>query len=120
MAAGLANSQIGRILRQCDLIQAMDQHFKTISVRVTSRHETVGLQVEELGSVTGLWRGSRDIAMALSYSLIIDAAPAAANVAMDQEQHLLKEFRDRLIELHWQLLTRTDGSTYHPRWPADE
>jgi hypothetical protein len=84
MAAGLANSVIARILRQRDLIQAMDQHFKTISVRVTSRHETVGLQVEGLGSATGLWRGSRHIATALSYSLIIDAAPAAANVAMDR------------------------------------
>ena len=37
MTGGLADSVIARIVMQRDLMQAMDEHCKSISARVTSR-----------------------------------------------------------------------------------
>ena len=80
MTGGLADSLLARIGMQRDLIQAMDQHCKSISVRVTSRCGSVSAEVDGLGAMTGLWlgdsayhKGSEALA-----KLILDTAQAAA------------------------------------------
>jgi hypothetical protein len=57
MNAGLAEALIARLIVQGNLMQAMDEHCKSISARVTSGDKTVSLQVDGLGAMTGLWLG---------------------------------------------------------------
>src|SRR4051812_32267679 len=122
MNGGLADSVIARVVMQRDLIQAMDEHCMSISARVTSRDNTVSVQVDGLGTMTGLWLGDsayRHGADALA-QLIVDTARAAAMVALDRQSFLLKEFSDRLTALQTAPLTRHDGSTFQPRPPGAE
>jgi DNA-binding protein YbaB len=117
MNGGLADSVLARIVLQRNLMQAMDEHCKSISARVTSRDRTVSVQVDGLGSMTGLWLGDaayRNGPEALA-KLIVDTAQAAAKVAMDRQGFLLKEFNERLSALQRAPLTRYDGSTFQPR-----
>ena len=53
--SGLADSVIARIVEQRDLMQALDEHCQSISARVTSRDESVSVEVDGLGAMTGLW-----------------------------------------------------------------
>jgi DNA-binding protein YbaB len=120
MNGGLADSVIARITMQRDLMQAMDEHCKSISARVTSPDKTVSVQVDGLGSMTGLWLGEsayRNGADALA-QLIVDTARVAAKIAMDRQSFLLKEFNDRMSALQQAPLTRRDGSTFQPTPPA--
>jgi len=122
MNGGLADSVIARIAMQRDLVQAMDEHCKSISARVTSRDQTVSVQVDGFGSMTGLWLGEsayRKGPVALA-QLIVDTAAAAAKVALDRQNFLLKEFHDRLNGLQRAPLTRYDGSSFEPTPPSDE
>jgi DNA-binding protein YbaB len=122
MNAGLADSLIARIVLQRNLMQAMDEHCKSISARVTSGDKTVSVQVDGLGAMTGLWLGEsayRNGPDALA-QLIVDTARAAAKVALDRQAFLLKEFNDRLRALQQAPLTRYDGTTFQPRPPGDE
>jgi DNA-binding protein YbaB len=121
MNGGLADSVIARIAMQRDLIQAMDEHCKSISARVTSPDKTVSVQVDGLGSMTGLWLGEsayRNGPDALA-QLVVDTARVAAKVALDRQNFLLKEFNDRLSALQRAPLARHDGSTFQPRLPGD-
>ena len=122
MNAGLADSLIARIVLQRNLMQAMDEHCKSISARVTSGDKSVSVQVDGLGAMTGLWLGEsayRNGPDALA-QLIVDTARAAAKVALDRQAFLLKEFNDRLRALQQAPLTRYDGTTFQPRPPGDE
>ena len=122
MNAGLADSVIARIVLQRNLMQAMDEHCKSISARVTSGDKTVSVQVDGLGAMTGLWLGEsayRNGPDALA-QLIVDTAQVAAKVALDRQTFLLKEFNDRLRALQQAPLTRYDGTTFQPRPPDDE
>jgi DNA-binding protein YbaB len=122
MNAGLADSVITRIALQRNLMQAMDEHCKSISARVTSGDKSVSVQVDGLGSMTGLWLGEsayRNGPDALA-QLIVDTARAAAKVALDRQAFLLKEFNDRMRALQQTPLTRHDGSTFQPGSPDDE
>jgi DNA-binding protein YbaB len=122
MNAGLADSVIARIILQRNLMQAMDEHCKSISARVTSGDKTVSVQVDGLGAMTGLWLGEsayRNGPDALA-QLIVDTARVAAKVALDRQTFLLKEFNDRLRALQHAQLTRYDGTTFQPRPPGDE
>jgi DNA-binding protein YbaB len=122
MNVGLADSVIARIVLQRNLMQAMDEHCKSISARVTSGDKTVSVQVDGLGAMTGLWLGEsayRNGPTALA-QLIVDTARVAAKVALDRQTFLLKEFNDRLRALQQAPLTRYDGSSFQPRPPADE
>jgi hypothetical protein len=105
LTGGLADSVIARIVMQRDLIQAMDQHCTSISVRVTSRCKSVSVEVDGLGAMTGLWLGE---------SAYLDTAHAAAKQALDRHSHLIKEFTKRLTTLQQTPLTRHDGTTFHP------
>jgi DNA-binding protein YbaB len=98
MNGGLADSVIARSTLQRDLTQAMEKHCKSISARVTSPDQSVSVQVDGLGSMTGLWLGEstyRNGADALA-QLIVDPARVAAKVALDRQSFLLKEFNDRM------------------------
>jgi DNA-binding protein YbaB len=113
---GLADSLIARIVKQRDLLQAMDEHCRSVAVRVTSRDQSVSVEVDGRGAMTGLWlapnayrNGADELA-----KLIVDTAQAAAKHAMDRQQFLLKEFQARLRELQEQPLTRWDGTTVRP------
>jgi DNA-binding protein YbaB len=114
VTGGLADSLIARIARQRDLIQAMDQHCKSMSVRVTSRCKSVSVEVDGLGAMTGLWLGESAYhkgANALA-KLIIDTAHAAAKQVVDRQSYLIKEFTERLTTLQQAPLTRRDGTTF--------
>ena len=122
MSGGLADSVIARVVMQRDLMQAMDEHCKSISARVTSRDRSVSVQVDGLGSMTGLWLGdsaSRHGADALA-KLIVETAHAAARVSQERQAYLLKEFSERLTTLQGQPLTRHDGSTFQPAAHDDQ
>ena len=122
MNAGLADSVIARIVLQRNLMQAMDEHCKSISARVTSGDKTVSVQVDGLGAMTGLWLGEsayRNGPDALA-QLIVDTARVAAKVALDRQTFLLEEFNERLRALQQAPLTRYDGTTFQPRPPGDE
>jgi DNA-binding protein YbaB len=111
---GLADSLIARIVKQRDLVQAMDEHCQSISARVTSRDQNVIVEVDGLGAMTGLWLGPNADKLgpdALS-KLIVETAQAAARVAADRQKYLTEEFRTRMHELHRAPLTRWDGTTF--------
>lgn len=122
MNGGLAESLMARIVKQRDLIQAMDEHCKSISARVTSRDGSVSVQVDGLGAMTGLWLGEsayRNGPEALA-KLIVDSANAAAREALNRQNYLVKEFVQRFTTLQQSPLTRRDGTTFRPGLPPDE
>ncbi|BBX89045.1 YbaB/EbfC family nucleoid-associated protein [Mycolicibacterium boenickei] len=113
---GLADSLIGRIRKERDLVQAMDEHCQSISARVTSRDGNVSAEVDGLGAMTGLWLGpaAHKLGADALAKLIIETAGAAAQVAAARQQFLSQEFAARLQELSEAPLTRWDGSTFQP------
>lgn len=113
---GLADSLIARIVKQRDLLQAMDEHCRTITVRMMSRDQTVAVEVDGLGEMTDLWlspNAYRDGADVLA-TRIVETAQAAAAVAADRHRQLLDECTVRLTELAEQPLTAWDGSIVRP------
>lgn len=113
---GLADSLIARIVKQRDLVAAMDDHCKSISARVTSRDQNVSVEVDGYGAMTGLWLGPNAHKLgadALS-KLIVETAQAAAGVATVRHGYLSEEFSRRMNELRQAPLTRWDGTTFTP------
>ena len=119
MTGGLTDSLIARIVKQRDLIQAMDEQCRSISVRVTSRCKSVSVQVDGLGAMTGLWLGDSVYRLGADglAKLIVDTAQAAAWAAMDRQRYLIREFTDRLTALQQTPLVRRDGTTFKPSPP---
>ena len=116
---GLADSLIARVVKQRDLVAAMDDHCKSISARVTSRDQNVSVEVDGYGSMIGLWLGPNAHKLgadALS-TLIVETAQAAARVAADRQGFLSEEFRRRMNELRQAPLTCWDGTTFEPERP---
>jgi DNA-binding protein YbaB len=116
MNGGLADSLIARIAKQRDLIQAMNEHSRALSAKVTSRDSSVSVEVDGRGQMTGLWLGpnaNRHGADALA-KLIVDTAQAAARVASDRQNRLTDEFNERMAELQRSPLVRWDGTTVEP------
>jgi DNA-binding protein YbaB len=112
----LAESLIARIAKQRDLLQAMNEHLNTISVRVASKDQSVSVEVDGLGAMTGLWltdSAYRHGPDGLS-KLIVDTAQAAAKLAMERQSFLIKEFNERMANLQESPLTRWDGHTVVP------
>lgn len=117
MTGGLVDSLMARIAKQRDLIQTMDEHCKSIAVRVTSHCKSVSVEVDGLGAMTGLWLGEsayRAGADALA-KLIVGTADAAARAALHRQSYLAREFTERLDALQQTPLVRRDGSTFQPR-----
>jgi DNA-binding protein YbaB len=122
LTGGLADSLIARITKQRDLIQAMDEHCKSMSVRVTSRCKSVTVQVDGLGAMTGLWLGDsayHNGSDALA-GLIVETARAAAQTVADRQRYLIKEFTERMSVLQRAPLVRRDGTTFQPGSPPGE
>nr|WP_090279132.1 YbaB/EbfC family nucleoid-associated protein [Mycolicibacterium komanii]CRL74512.1 hypothetical protein CPGR_03698 [Mycolicibacterium komanii] len=112
----LADSLIARIMKQRDLIQAMDEHCQSISARVSSRDENVTVEVDGYGAMTGLWlseRAHRLGADALG-RLIVQTAQAAATVAAERQRFLTDQFATRMAELEQTPLTRWDQMVFVP------
>jgi DNA-binding protein YbaB len=111
---GLADSLIARLIKQRDLVQAMDEHCHTISARVTSRDQNVSVEVDGLGAMTDLSLGpnAHKLGADALATLIVDTAQAAARVVADRQAYLTREFGTRLHELHHAPLTRWDGTTF--------
>jgi DNA-binding protein YbaB len=111
---GLADSLISRLLKQRDLVQAMDEHCRSISARVTSRDDNVSVEVDGLGAMTDLRIGPNAHSLGADglAKLIVETAHAAAQVAADRQKYLTDEFGVRMRELKQAPLTRWDGSTF--------
>ena len=113
---GLADSVIARIIKQRDLVAAMDDHCQSISARVTSRDQNVSVEVDGFGAMTGLHLGpnAHKLGTDALANLIVDTAHAAAGVAADRQTYLTTEFSRRMRELRKVPLTRWDGTTFEP------
>jgi DNA-binding protein YbaB len=113
---GLADAVIARILKQRDLVAAMDDHCRSISARVTSRDQNVSVEVDGFGAMTELRLGpnAHKLGPDALAKLIIDTGHAAAQVATDRQKYLTEEFSRRMRELRQAPLTRWDGSTFEP------
>jgi hypothetical protein len=111
---GLADSLIARVVKQRDLVAAMDDHCKSISARVTSRDQNVSVEVDGYGAMTGLWigPGAHKLGAEALAKLIVDTAQAAARVAADRQGFLSEEFSRRMTELRQAPLTRWGGTTF--------
>lgn len=111
--SGLADSLITRIVAQRDLLQALDEHCRSLSARVTSRDNSVSVEVDGLGAMTGLWLRPQALKLdrdALA-KLIVDTAAAAANVTVDRQNFLIAEFNRRMRAVNETPLTCWDGTT---------
>jgi DNA-binding protein YbaB len=109
----LADGVVARIVRQRDLVQALDERLQSIVVRVTSRDRSVCVEVDGLGAMTGLWLGPnayRDGADALAV-LVVDTATAAADEAAARQRSLLDEFDQQMRDVGEQPLTGWGGET---------
>ncbi|MEE6179139.1 YbaB/EbfC family nucleoid-associated protein [Mycobacterium sp. 050134] len=116
MTGGLADSLLARIKRQRDLLNAMDEHCRNISVRVTSGDRSVSVEVDGSGQMTGLWLADfayRRGADALA-KLITDTARVAAAHAADRQSHLLTEFTEQMSALRRAPLTGRNGASFQP------
>ncbi|OBI95840.1 YbaB/EbfC family nucleoid-associated protein [Mycobacterium asiaticum] len=112
----LAQSVIARAIKQRDLLQSMTEQSRTITARVTSRDRAVSAEVDGLGQLTGLWLGAAAGRLdpdALA-TLIVETAQAAAKVAAERYNFLLKEFTARMAELQKAPLVRSDGTIVEP------
>ena len=115
--SGLADAVIARIVKQRDLLQALDEHCRSISARVTSRDGSVSVEVDGLGAMTGLWLGPQALRLgrdALA-KLIVDTATAGARVCVDRQNFLSTEFNRRMRALDETPLTGLDGTTVTSR-----
>jgi DNA-binding protein YbaB len=113
---GLADSLVARIVKQRDLVAAMNDHCNSISARVTSRDRNVSVEVDGYGAMTGLWLGpaAHKLGADALAKLIVETAQAAAGVATERHRFLSEEFTSRLNELRQEPLTRWDGTTFEP------
>ena len=116
---GLAASLIARIIKQRDLVRAMDEHCQTISARVTSRDQNVSIEVDGLGTMTALTLGpnAHKLGPEKLAELIVQTAHAAAQVAAQRQNHLTQEFTNRMHELQQTPLTRSCGTAFKPERP---
>lgn len=116
---GLADSVIARIIKQRDLVAAMEDHCRSISARVTSRDQNVSVEVDGFGAMTGLRLGpnTHKLGPDALAKLIVDTADAAARVAADRQNFLTEEFIRRMRELRAAPLTRWDGTTFEADRP---
>jgi hypothetical protein len=108
----LADSVIARVIEQRYLLQALDEHCRSISARVTSRDESVSVEVDGLCAMTGLWLRPQALKLgrdALA-KLIVDTAAVAAQVCIDRQNFIITEFNRRLHMLNATPLTCSDGT----------
>jgi hypothetical protein len=108
----LADSLIERMAAQRDLLQEIDDRCSSISGHAASPDESVSVQVDGLGAMTGLWLEHRALELepdALA-KLIVDTAAAAAQVAINRQNAVVEELNDRIRDLQKRPLTLWDGT----------
>ncbi|WP_301123811.1 MULTISPECIES: YbaB/EbfC family nucleoid-associated protein [Mycolicibacterium] len=114
---GLAGSLVERIIKQRDLMQAMSEHYRSTSARVTSKDQSVSVEVDGIGTLKGLWiadNAFRHGPEALA-RLIVDTAAAAAKVALDRQNFLVEQFNSELAGLQASGLKKWDGTIFTPQ-----
>lgn len=111
--SGLADSLIARMVAQRDLLQEMTERASSISAHVVSADQLVGVDVDGLGSMTGLWLDSDALELEpdVLAKLIVDTAATAAREAIDGQDALVNELNDRMRAMQETPLTRWDGTT---------
>lgn len=115
-ATSLARSLIERVKKQRDLLQSLAEHTAAVSVRVTSRDQSVSAEVDAHGALAGLWLGpsaSRLGADVLA-KLIVETAQEAARHAAERHAFLYHEFNMRMSALNETPLTCWDGTSFVP------
>ncbi|BBZ84289.1 Uncharacterised protein [Mycobacteroides abscessus subsp. bolletii] len=112
----LAASLLARVRKQRDLMQALAEHTAAVSVRVTSRDQSVSAEVDAHGAPSGLWLGpsAARLGAEVLAKLIVDTAQEAARHAMERQVFLFNEFNTRMADLEKMPLTCWDGSTFVP------
>jgi hypothetical protein len=111
--SGPADSVIARVIEQRNLLQALDEHCRSISARVTSRDESVSVEVDGLGAMTGLWLRPQALKLGRDElaKLIVDTAAAGAQVCIDRQNFLITEFNRRMHTLNDAPSTCWDDTT---------
>jgi DNA-binding protein YbaB len=110
---GLADSLVARMAAQRDLLREMDDRFSSISANIASPDESVSVEADGLGAMTGLWLGPQALELepdALA-KLIVDTAASAARVALDRQDLLINELNQRMRAVSEAPLTLWDGTT---------
>lgn len=108
----LADSVIARVIKQRNLVAAMDEHCNSISARVTSRDQNVSVTVDGFGAMTRLALGPNapKLGPGPLAKLIVETAQAAARVAADRQKYLTQEFDSRMRALRAAPLACSDGT----------
>jgi DNA-binding protein YbaB len=108
----LADSVIAQMAAQRDLLREMDDRFASISAHVDSPDESVSVEVDGLGAITGLWLSPQ--ALELEHDavakLIVDTASSAAQLVLDRQDVLVKELNERMHAVREMPLTQWDGT----------
>jgi DNA-binding protein YbaB len=110
--SGLADSLVARMVAQRDLLQEMDERCSSISGHATSPDESVSVDVDGMGAMTGLWLEPHALELEPDTlaKLIVDTAAAAAQVAVDRQNVVVEELNDRMRDLQKTPLTLWDGT----------
>lgn len=109
----LADSLIDRLVAQRDLLQEMDDRCASISGHATSPDESVSVDVDGRGAMTGLWLEPDALELepdALA-KLIVETAAAAAQVAVNRQNAVVDQLNERMRDLQKAPLTLWDGTT---------
>lgn len=112
-ASSLADSAIARMAAQRDLLREIDERFSSVSAHVASPDESVTVEVDGLGAMTGLWLSPRALGLepdALA-RLIVDTAAAAGQQTLDRQDLLVNELNQRMSEVRATPWTLWDGTT---------
>jgi hypothetical protein len=107
---GLADSVVARLVKQRDVVAAVHEHSRSLSVRVTSRDGHVSLTVDAFGAMTGLSLGPSAYTLgpnALS-ELIVSTARVGAALIVERQNFLAKQLATRLEEIRHTSLTGDD------------
>ncbi len=111
--SGLAESLIARMVAQRDLLREMDDRLSSVSGNAASADESVSVEVDGLGAITGLWLELEALELepdALA-TLIVNTATEAARVALRRQDSLIGELNHRTRALQQMPVTLRDGTT---------
>lgn len=106
----LADSVVARLIKQRDLVAAVHEHCRSLSVRVGSRDGHVSVTVDAFGAMTGLSLGPSAYTLGADTlaELIVDTARVGAALMVERQNFLAKELATRLEELRHTPLTGDD------------
>ncbi len=102
--SGLAEAVMARLTEQRDLVAAVDEQIKSMSVRVTSRDHNVRVRVDGYGAMTDLWLGpsAHRLGPSVLAALIVETARVAEALVTERCNYLASELGARLAQLQQQ------------------